>query len=240
MGRLCPRAGALTRPKAVRKPPSITSSNGNGGGAAAPRDPELDRARLRAVHAALTGGDIATAGKLAEDALNDGIDNPMVLKLVAGRREEEGRLEEALALLQRALAAAPEAIGVMNAIGLVLNRLGRFEEAVTAYGEALAREPRFAPALANRATALMGQAKLNAARADYEAAAGTGPGNVLAANGLAALALRRGDPAEARRQAEAVLAREPGFPGAVMTLAGADLAAGRAGGGGGGAGPARR
>ena len=63
----------------------MTSSNGNGGSGAALRDPETDRARLRAVHAALTGGDIPTAGKLAEDALADGIDHPMVLNLVARR-----------------------------------------------------------------------------------------------------------------------------------------------------------
>jgi len=44
----------------------MTSTNGNGGTGAAVRDPELDRARLRAVHAALTSGDIATAGKLAD------------------------------------------------------------------------------------------------------------------------------------------------------------------------------
>src|ERR1700754_3175892 len=112
----------------------MTSPNGNGGSGAGVRDPELDKARLRAVHGALTAGDIPTAGKLAEDALSDGIDHPMVLNLVAGRREEEGRLEEALALLQRALAAAPEAIGIMNAIGLVLNRLGRFADAVAAFG----------------------------------------------------------------------------------------------------------
>src|SRR5690349_25025913 len=76
---------------------AMTSSNGNGGashngGGASVRDPELDRARLRAVHGALTAGDIAAAGKLAEDALADGIDHPMVLNLVAGRREEQGRL----------------------------------------------------------------------------------------------------------------------------------------------------
>jgi len=133
----------------------MSNSNGNGGGGTAVRDPETDRARLRAVHGALTAGDIAGAGTLAEDALADGIDHPMVLNLVAGRREEQGRLDEALALLERALNAAPEAIGVMNAIGLVLNRLGRFEDAAFAFGEALAREPRFAPAIANRGTALL-------------------------------------------------------------------------------------
>src|ERR1700754_242705 len=120
----------------------MTSPNGNGGSGAGVRDPELDKARLRAVHGALTAGDIPTACKLAEDALNDGIDHPMVLNLVAGRREEEGRLDEALALLRQALAGAPEAIGIMNASGLVLNRMGRFEEAVASYGAALAKEPR--------------------------------------------------------------------------------------------------
>ena len=75
------------------------------------RDPETDRARLRAVHGALTAGDIPTAGKLAEDALSDGIDHPMVLNLVAGRREQEGRLDEALALLRRALPARPRRSG---------------------------------------------------------------------------------------------------------------------------------
>jgi tetratricopeptide (TPR) repeat protein len=207
----------------------MASNNGNGGSGADMRDPELDRARLRAVHAALTAGDVPTAGKLAEDALNDGIDHPMVLNLVAGRREEAGRLEEALALLKRALETAPEAIGVMNAIGLCLNRMARFDEAVAAYGAALAKAPDFAPALANRAAALMALGKQAEAQADYEAAAGLDPHNLVAANGLAALALERGDAAQARRLAEAVLAREPGFPGATLTLAGADLAEGRPG-----------
>lgn len=204
----------------------MTSTNGNGSSGAKVRDPELDRARLRAVHAALTSGDIPTAGKLAEDALGDGIDHPIILNLVAGRREEEGRLDEALALLKRAVAAAPEAIGIMNAIGLVLNRLGRFDEAAQACSEALARDARFAPALVNRANAQMALGRPEAARADYAAAAGIDPANLVAANGLAMLALRRGETEEARRLAGTVLAREPGFPEAVTTLAGADLAEG--------------
>ncbi len=210
----------------------MTSSNGNGGAGGAGRavrDPELDRARLRAVHGALTAGDISTAGKLAEDALADGIDHPMVLNLVAGRREEQGRPEEALVLLRQALAAAPEAIGVMNAIGLCLSRLGRFEEAVPAFGEALAKEPRFAPALANRGTALRALGREAEAGADFAGARALDPDNLVALDGLAAVALRRGEVAEARVLAERVLAREPGWPGAVLTLAGADLVAGQPG-----------
>jgi tetratricopeptide (TPR) repeat protein len=206
----------------------MTQGNGSNGGGGAVRDGETDRARLKAVHGALTAGDIPTAAKLAEDALGDGIDHPMVLNLVAGRREEEGRPGEALALLRRAKAGAPEAIGIMNAIGLVLYRLGQYEEAAREYGEALVRDPGFAPALANRATALMALARIEEARKDFEAAMAIDPHNLVALNGFAALVLRDGDAARARRLAAQVLAREPGFPSAVLTLAGADLAEGRA------------
>ncbi|HYI47494.1 MAG TPA: sulfotransferase [Allosphingosinicella sp.] len=207
----------------------MTQGNGNGGGAGPVRDAQTDRARLKAVHGALTQGDIPTAAKLAEDALADGIDHVMVLSLVAGLREEEGRLDESLALLVRARAAAPEAIGIMNAAGLCLHRLGRFEEAVAEYGAALARDPRFAPALANRGSALTALARPGEARRDFEAALAVDPDNLVALNGLAALVLREGEAAQARHLAGQVLAREPGFPSAVMTLAGADIAEGRAG-----------
>ena len=184
-------------------------------------------ARLSAIQAALARRDIALAGRLAEAALKDGIEHAMVLSVVAARREEEGRLDEALALLERAKAASPEAVGIRNAIGLYLTRVGRFDDAVAEYDGALAIDPAFAKALANRGMALTALTRLNEARRDFEAAAAIDPGNLIAANGLAALALRRGEAAEARRLARQVLAGQPGFPGAVMTLAGAEIAEGR-------------
>ena len=74
----------------------------------------------------------------------------------------------------------------------------------------------------------MALARPEEARRDFEAAMAIDPHNLVALNGLAALVLRAGDAAQARRLAGAVLAREPGFPGAVMTMSGADLAEGRA------------
>jgi tetratricopeptide (TPR) repeat protein len=204
-----------------------TDGNG-GGGVRTARGPETDKARLRAIHAALGAGDIAGAGKMAEDALGDGIDHVMVLSLVAGRREGEGRFAEALALLERARTAAPEAAGILNAIGLNLLWLGRPDEAAAEFGAALAADPGFAPALANRGTALVALARLNDARRDFEAALAIDPGNLIALNGLAVLALRRGDPIEARELATQVVARQPDFPEALTTLAGADLAEGQA------------
>jgi tetratricopeptide (TPR) repeat protein len=206
----------------------MTHGNGNKGAAGAARDPETDRARLRAIHAAMTGGDIAGAALQAEDALADGLDHVLVLSLVAGRREDEGRLDEALKLLKRAKRAAPEAPGIRNQVGLCLARMERWQEAAGEYDAALAQDSRFAPALGNRAAVMMALGRTGEARRDFEAAAALDPGNLAVLNGLAALALGRGEPAEARRLSEAVLAREPGFPGAVLTLAGADLQEGRA------------
>lgn len=207
-----------------------TDGNGANGGVAArsARDAETDKARLRAIHAALTAGDVGGAGKMAEDALGDGVDHVMVLSLVAGRREGEGRFADALALLERARAAAPGAAGIANQLGLALLRLERWEEAADAFGEAATLDSRFAPALSNRAMAWMALARFDEAGRDFAAAAALDPTNLVAANGLAALALRRGETEEARRLAGQVLAREPGFPGAVTTLAGAALADGRA------------
>jgi tetratricopeptide (TPR) repeat protein len=209
----------------------MTSGNGTNGGRSGPaiRDSELDRTRLRAIHAAVTAGDIPSAGKLAEDAFADGIDHPMVLSLVAGRREEAGRFADSLALLQRARDAAPEAIGILNAIGLCLVQLGRPEEAVDEYGRAVAVAPDFAPGWSNRGTALLLLGKPQEARADFERALAIDPDNLVALNGLAALALWRGDPAEARALAMAVSARHPGLHGPLLTLAGADIAEGKAG-----------
>jgi tetratricopeptide (TPR) repeat protein len=189
---------------------------------------EAERDRLRAVHAALTGGDVAAAGTLAAAALADGIEHPMVLSLAAGRLEEAGRHAEALGLLQRAKAMAPQAPGVWNAVGLCLSGCGRYAEAILEFDGALALDPRFAPALANRASALVPLGRLNAARGDFEAALTLDPHNPIALDGLAALALRRGDAAAARDLAQQALARMPDFPNAMLTLAGAELAEGEA------------
>src|SRR3954462_6056328 len=106
---------------------------------------EEQRERLRPVTAAMTNGNIEAAGELAAAALADGIEHPMVLSLAAGRLEEAGRREEALVLLQRAKALAPQAAGVWNAVGLGLSGCGRYAQAIPEFDGAIALDPRFAP-----------------------------------------------------------------------------------------------
>jgi len=193
------------------------------------RDPEADRAILRAIHAALTGGDVARAQAMAAHALADGIVHPMVLDLAAGRLEGLGRLDEACALLARAAELAPEAPGIRNAYGLILQRLDRMTEALAEFDAAIALQPDFAPAFSNRAVSLMGLARLIDARKAFEQALALQPGNPVALGGLAHLAIRRGAPEEARKLATEALARVPGFPPAQLILAEAEAALGDGG-----------
>lgn len=192
------------------------------------RDTGAEAARLAAIQAALKRGGLAAACPLAEAAIADGIEHPLLLSLLAAQREAEGRFEEALALLRRAKAAAPGAAHVLNGIGLSLARLGRYDEALAEYDAALAADPGFVKALANRGMTLIALSRLHQARRDFEAAIAADPGNIVAASGLAALALRRGEAVEAQRLARQVLARQPGLAGAALTLAGAQLADGEA------------
>lgn len=195
----------------------------------APRDPEADRTTLRAIHAALTGGDIARAQAMAAHALADGLNHPMVLDLAAGRLEGLGRLDEACALLARAAELAPQAPGIRNAYGLILHRLDRLVESIAEFDAAIALQPDFAPAYSNRGVSMSALARLNDARRDFEHALSLQPANPVALGGLAHLAIRRGAPEEARTLAAQALEKVPGFPPAQLILAEAEAALGDGG-----------
>ena len=91
-----------------------------GGLAAAPavRDPQNDRAALQAIHAAAQARDFDRASALAEAALRDGLEHPMVLNLAALKLEKEERFGDALRVLHRAVELAPDDIPARNALGL--------------------------------------------------------------------------------------------------------------------------
>jgi tetratricopeptide (TPR) repeat protein len=194
---------------------------------APPRTPETDRAQLVAVQAALQAGDVAQAQRLADAALAAGQQHPMLFNLAAGRLEQEGRYEDALALLQQGHALAPADPGLNHALGLVLNRLERYVEAVQRFDAVIAAQPGFAAAHAARGTALEAIADIRAAEAAYRRAIELQPGHLAAISGLASLAIRRGRSAEARELAGQVLAAQPNYPDAVMALAQADLVDGQ-------------
>lgn len=192
----------------------------------AARDPATDRARLLEIQAATQARDFARAAGLAEAALKAGLEHPMVLNLAALKCQQEGRFEEALAVLRRAIEIAPQDIGARNAAGLVLTRLERYPEALAAFDGVLDLQPDFAGAHCARGATLESMGRLQAAECAYNHALELEPENLGAAQGLANLLSRRGDHAQARPLAEAVLEAQPNFPDAVMVLAAADAAEG--------------
>ena len=73
---------------------------------------------LEQVDAALRRQGMAAAAALAEQALAEGVEHPVVLNLVASTRFQAGRFDEAAALLKRARALAPRDPHVLNSLGL--------------------------------------------------------------------------------------------------------------------------
>lgn len=184
------------------------------------------QARLAEIQAAAQARDFPRAAKLAEAALAAGIEHPMVLNLAALKCEQDGRFEDALKVLDRAIAIAPQDLGARNAKGLVLTRLERYGDALAAFDEVVALQPGFAGAHCARGASLEAMGRLKEAEAAYKHALDLQPENLGAMQGLANLLSRRGAHAEARPLAEAVLEAEPNFPDAVMVLAAADAAEG--------------
>src|SRR5438067_1686090 len=90
----------------------------------------------------------------------------------------------------------------------------------------LKNHPELGFAHANKGNALIALGSLGLARASHLRALELDPGNLAALAALASIATHRGEHIEARRWAEQLLARAPGFPEGILSLAAADLADG--------------
>ena len=191
-----------------------------------PRDLQADQEMLRQVLAYAEQRDIPRAAAMAEQALAEGFEHPLLLNVVATRLELEGRLEDALRLLERAISLAPADVGVRNALSLCLQRLNRPAEALQHVEELLKAHPDLAFAHACKGNALISLGALSDAKQSHLRALELDPRNLAARISLASIATHRGEHDEARKWARGVLSEIPGFPDAVMSLAAAELATG--------------
>jgi tetratricopeptide (TPR) repeat protein len=193
------------------------------------RDLKADQEMLRTVLTLAQSRDIPRAAAIAEGALAEGFEHPLLLNVVAARLEAEGRLEEAAQLLERAVALAPGDVPARNALALCLQRLDRPAEALRHMEEVLSTHPGLGFAHANKGNALIALGSLGLARASHLRALELDPGNLAAMASLGSIATHRGDHTEARRWAGQLLERAPGFPDGVLSLAAAELADGATG-----------
>ncbi|HEX3951235.1 MAG TPA: sulfotransferase [Steroidobacteraceae bacterium] len=190
------------------------------------RNLETDLETLRTVLGLAQKRDFAAAATLAERTLAEGFEHPMLLNIAATRLEQEGKYEEALKLLERAVAIAPTDVGARNALGLCLQRLDRPAEALYHIEELLKQHADLPFAHVSKGNALMALGSLGRAKQSQLRAFELEPGNFSATAALASIASHRGQHGEAREWADRTLKIAPGFPDAVLCLAAAELAAG--------------
>jgi tetratricopeptide (TPR) repeat protein len=190
------------------------------------RNLDADLATLRQVLAYAEQRDFVRAAQLAEATLASGFEHPLLLNVMATHYETRGRFEDSLRLLERAVKIAPRDVGARNALSLCLQRLERPGDALAHVDELLRQNPGLAFAHANRGNALIALGALGQARASHLRALELEPGNLVATVALASIASHRGEHAAARYYAEQALAKAPGFPDAVLSLAAAELADG--------------
>jgi tetratricopeptide (TPR) repeat protein len=186
--------------------------------------------KLRAVRQTLHSGDVAAAAARAETVLASGIRHPFLFNTVAMNAESQGRLAEAEASLRQGLELSPDDAGCLHALGLLLLRLERPDEARPVFERVIELHPNLAPAFVGLGQTLEAVGELLAAEARYSAALALEPTNLLARAGLASVHGRRGDRTRARELGLAVLAAEPNYPPAAMVVAEAEIGDGDAAG----------
>ena len=157
------------------------------------RDLKSDQEMLGTVLALAQKRDIHRAAAIAEQALAEGFEHPLLLNVLATRLEEEGKLEDALRLLERAVVLAPNEAPARNALALCLQRLDRPAEALYHIDELLSKHPDLGFAHANKGNALIALGSLGLARASHLRALELDPGNLAAMGSLASIATHRGD-----------------------------------------------
>src|SRR6185312_9762205 len=110
-------------------------------------------------------GKTQPAMDMARAALANGVVHPMLLRVRAYWLEQNNRLREAVADLQRAIAIAPGQATLHNALGVCFGKLGRWSDAVVEFETAVAVQPRFVAAQYGLATARESTGDLSGAEA---------------------------------------------------------------------------
>jgi tetratricopeptide (TPR) repeat protein len=145
------------------------------------------------------------------------------LLALAGRLEQEGRLDEAEGVLDNLLADTPDEPGALHQKGIVLFREGRVAEAAELIERSIALAPGSALFHRNLCEVYRALGRREAALAVGERAVALDPCDPHCHHNLGVLYYDRLEPAAAIAAAERALALDPEFPGAHFGIAEAAL-----------------
>jgi tetratricopeptide (TPR) repeat protein len=185
-----------------------------------PPDPTVDT--IARIEQAVGGADRGVAINLAVEALRRGVRHPLVWTLVAEGLESQGRLPEALNLLQRASALAPDDARVWFGLGRVLFPLGRREEAGVVLDRGLTLSPDDYRGRIDAGTLRLRLGELKAASEHFQRAAEIAPEAAEPLSALAVVAGLAGNSGAARSAATRALALAPALISAQIAIARAD------------------
>ena len=178
---------------------------------------------LEQIDATLRSHGLEAAGRLALQALTEGVEHPSVLNLAASARYGEGRFDDAAMLLRQARKLAPKDPHILNSLAVCLKALGQADAALEAYNAALRLNPAMAAAHFNRGVLLEELSDIKGARAAYKRSAALDPNYIEPLASLAWLDAQAGDAVSARTNAVRVVGRAPANVLARMALASAEL-----------------
>jgi len=178
------------------------------------------------VKTAIAADDIATAVRVATEAVGAGAQNGLLFNLAAHGLQLERRYDEAMDLLTRAQKLAPNDPLILNAIGQLLSQQGKASEAAVAFQRALVHDHRLAPAHNGLGLAFEVLGDTERARLHFERAIQYAPTFADPLGSLAVLAVLRKANDEGRVFAERALAIDPFQSAASLSLATIDFQAG--------------
>lgn len=157
------------------------------------------------------GNDIE-ATRMLDRAIGNDAEDPAFVFALAAQLAELGADQRAERVLKRLCDLTPRDPFAHANYAVFLGRMGRFDEAVEAYSQALERNPSFAPAYLQRAYCYHTLGERDASAADYRAYLELEPGDAAAWDALGAVEAERerGDDAlAAHRQAIALNPEQP-------------------------------
>jgi predicted O-linked N-acetylglucosamine transferase (SPINDLY family) len=135
-----------------------------------------------------------------------------VMDLLGVVYAKTGRLQDAAAIMQKAIATNPNLAGFHNNLGNVLSSLGRCAEAVECYQRALALRPDDPQTLNNLGSTLYTMARLEAAAEAYERALALRPEYPEALSNYGNVLIDQGRIADAVAANQKALALNPAYP----------------------------
>lgn len=145
--------------------------------------------------------------------------NEPALRARADALVQLGQAAQALAAVDRALAAHPDEPALLDLRARVLGALGRNDEARASLEKALAQDEGYAPALAGLGALAVTAGDLPGALARFDAAVAADPTDADSAYRAAQIVLAQGDRPQAEQRLRALVARSPGHVAACNDLA---------------------